>query len=81
MIELLSASDIDIVFQVGSKKYKASFEHKMKSGLIRPKSISSFDVNIFSLVNEVTKSKDETIAAKNYTIQLMESMLQKQPSA
>ena len=31
---------------------------------------------IFSLVTEVTKSKDETIASKNYTIQLLESMLQ-----
>jgi hypothetical protein len=50
----------------------------MKSGLARTQSVSSFDVNIFSLVNEMTKSKDETIAAKNYTIQLMETMLQKQ---
>ena len=36
---------------------------------------SAVDVKIFSLVNEVTKSKDETIASKNYTIQLLESML------
>jgi hypothetical protein len=34
------------------------------------------DTKIFSLVTEVTKSKDETIASKNYTIQLLESMLQ-----
>jgi molybdopterin converting factor small subunit len=39
---------------------------------------SAVDVKIFSLVNEVTKSKDETIASKNYTIQLLESMLQNQ---
>lgn len=37
---------------------------------------TTIDVKIFSLVGEVTKSKDETIASKNYTIQLLESMLQ-----
>ena len=37
---------------------------------------SSIDVQIFSLVGEVTRSKDETIASKNYTIQLLEKMLQ-----
>ena len=43
-----------------------------------PKGMTSIDVKIFSLVGEVTKSKDETIASKNYTIQLLESMLQTQ---
>ncbi len=38
--------------------------------------MTSIDVKIFSLVGEVTKSKDETIASKNYTIQLLENMLQ-----
>jgi hypothetical protein len=37
---------------------------------------TSIDVQIFSLVGEVTRSKDETIASKNYTIQLLEKMLQ-----
>jgi hypothetical protein len=32
-------------------------------------------MKIFSLVNEVSRSKDETIAAKDHTIQLLESML------
>ena len=41
------------------------------------KSISSVDVKLMALLGEVTKSKDETIAAKNYAIQLLETMLQK----
>ena len=41
-----------------------------------PTSSSIIETKIFSLVTEVTKSKDETIASKNYTIQLLESMLQ-----
>ena len=40
------------------------------------KSVSSVDDKIFSLVSEVTKSKDETIASKNYTIQILETLLQ-----
>ena len=40
------------------------------------KSVSSVDDKIFSLVGEVTKSKDETIASKNYTIQILETLLQ-----
>ena len=38
--------------------------------------ITPFEVKIFSMANEVTKSKDETIAAKNYTIKLLETMLE-----
>ena len=41
------------------------------------KSISSVDVKLMALLGEVTKSKDETIAAKNYAIQLLETMLEK----
>ena len=57
----------------GSTHMKAS-----ETGIHLQKGISTVDVKIFSLVNEVTKSKDETIASKNYTIQLLESMLQNQ---
>jgi hypothetical protein len=39
------------------------------------KNISSVDMKLMTLVSEVTKSKDETIAAKNYAIQLLETML------
>jgi hypothetical protein len=39
------------------------------------KNISSVDMKLMTLVGEVTKSKDETIAAKNYAIQLLETML------
>ena len=42
------------------------------------KCISSIDMKIFSLVNEVSKSKDETIAAKNHTIQILETLLKLQ---
>ena len=45
-------------------------------GMSSLKSVSSVDVKIFSLVNVVAKSKDETIASKNYTIQLLETLLQ-----
>jgi hypothetical protein len=57
----------------GSTHYKGS-----EAGIPMQKGGSTVDVKIFSLVNEVTKSKDETIASKNYTIQLLESMLQNQ---
>ena len=57
----------------GSTHMKAS-----ETGIHLQKGVSNVDVKIFSLVNEVTKSKDETIASKNYTIQLLESMLQTQ---
>ena len=49
-----------------------------ETGIAMQRGGSTVDVKIFSLVNEVTKSKDETIASKNYTIQLLESMLQNQ---
>jgi hypothetical protein len=39
------------------------------------KSASSVDVKLLTLVGEVAKSKDETIAAKNYAIHLLETML------
>ena len=57
----------------GSTHFKGS-----ETGFPMQKGGSTVDVKIFSLVNEVTKSKDETIASKNYTIQLLESMLQNQ---
>ncbi len=47
-----------------------------KTSTTTSSSINNFETKIFSLVTEVTKSKDETIASKNYTIQLLESMLQ-----
>ena len=47
-----------------------------KTSTTTSSSINNFETKIFSLVTEVTKSKDETIASKNYTIQLLESILQ-----
>jgi hypothetical protein len=55
---------------------KIKTKHTKGSGYFM-KSISSVDVKLMALVGEVTKSKDETIAAKNYAIQLLETMLQK----
>lgn len=52
----------------GPKQCKSS-----KSGY-SPKNVA-VDVKLMLLVSEVTKSKDETIAAKNYAIQLLETML------
>lgn len=45
------------------------------SGILFGKGVSAIEMKIFSLVNEVSRSKDETIAAKDHTIQLLESML------
>jgi hypothetical protein len=55
----------------GSKQCK---QPSTKSGYAS-KNVSTVDVKLMLLVSEVTKSKDETIAAKNYAIQLLETML------
>ena len=55
-----------------SKHFKSS---KGVSSSYFMKNISSVDMKLMTLVGEVTKSKDETIAAKNYAIQLLETML------
>jgi hypothetical protein len=56
-----------------AKNYKQPSPNKGSSYFI--KNLSSVDMKLMSLVGEVTKSKDETIAAKNYAIQLLETML------
>ena len=61
------------IFQDG---LSAKIKGKKGSGYFM-KSISSVDVKLMALLGEVTKSKDETIAAKNYAIQLLETMLEK----
>ena len=79
--------NIFFLFQQGSVNESASMGHVKSKGIqhqlnskcpgvsVFSKSMSSIDLKIFSLVNEVSRSKDETIAAKNHTIKLLESML------
>ena len=43
--------------------------------------VSTTGLNLMTLVGAITKSKDETIAAKDYAIRLLETMLQKERAA
>ena len=60
----------------GLLKLKNNKQQQIKGSGYLVKSISPPDSKLMALANEVTKSKDETIAAKNYAIQLLETMLQ-----